>query len=342
MIQKYALGCAFTVNDLFYNFPYKKLKFNCQDCFNIIGNNHRDILVKKIFRESVKIIIQDIVERNVTFWLPLTSNKKCNMHMKRVTGKDFQRLRKSGKWSDVDFINSNFSGYEIGFYMLGNRTPRVKTVYVNKQTKETITKYTNLGKQYGDGAIDTTISDYFPQIQQLFPSILKEDIKRILIFAWKSVYLHNSYGGDTIVLGKDLWCYIGNLKKNSLQYFEYYIRKLIVKIRVLYKRKNINWDGNYYFALDDNQYTHYLNQINKRGRPKKYYNYGNVFLYQILDECKLSEHSKKYIFKFESGTFIKCKYYLSSFRSNKVKLLEIRNPLKFKDILVSNNKYEFI
>jgi hypothetical protein len=66
--------------------------------------------------------------------------------MKRVTGKDFQRLRKSGKWNDVDFINSNFSGYEIGFYMLGNRTPRVKTVYVDKQTKETITKYTNLGK----------------------------------------------------------------------------------------------------------------------------------------------------------------------------------------------------
>nr|DAR22775.1 MAG TPA: hypothetical protein [Caudoviricetes sp.] len=30
--------------------------------------------------------------------------------------------------------------------MLGNRTPRVKTVYVNKQIKETITKYTNLGK----------------------------------------------------------------------------------------------------------------------------------------------------------------------------------------------------
>jgi hypothetical protein len=41
--------------------------------------------------------------------------------------------------------------------MLGKRTPRVKTVYVNKQVKETISKYTNQGKQYGDGCIDTKI-----------------------------------------------------------------------------------------------------------------------------------------------------------------------------------------
>lgn len=341
MIQKYALGCAFTVNDLFYNFPYKKLKFNCQDCFNIIGNNHRDILVKRIFRESVKIIIQDIVERNVTFWLPLNGNKKCNIHMKRVTGKDFQRLRKSGKWSDVDFINSNFSGYEIGFYMLGNRTPRVKTVYVNKQIRETITKYTNLGKQYGDGIIDTTISDYFPQIQQLFPSILKEDIKRILIFAWKSVYLHNSYGGDLLISNNSSWCYIGDLKSNALQHFKYYIKKLIVKIRVNYKRKKIPYNGYCYFALSENQYQQYLQQKNKKGRPKKWFDFGTVLLYEILDECKLNEYYKQYIFKTQYIASAGIKHLVKDFKAQ-AELIEIRNPLKFKDILVNNNEYNIL
>ena len=46
--------------------------------------------------------------------------------------------------------------------MLGKRTPRVKTVYVNKQTKEAISRYTNMGKQYGDSSRDTKISDYYP------------------------------------------------------------------------------------------------------------------------------------------------------------------------------------
>ena len=197
--MNYALGCSFNISDLFFNFPYKKLKLNCRDCLEITGDAHRSLLVKKVFRASMKIVIQDIVERNVTFWLPLTGDKKCNMHMKRVSGKDFQKLRQAGKWDDIDIVNSNFSGYEIGFYMLGKRTPRVKTVYVNKQTKEAISRYTNMGKQYGDGNIDTKISDYYPQIYKQFPKVPQEDIKRILTFAWKSVYLHNSYGGDLLI-----------------------------------------------------------------------------------------------------------------------------------------------
>lgn len=342
MIQRYALGCAFNINDLFFNFPYKKLKLNCRDCLRITGDAHRSLLAKKIFRASVKVVIQDIVERNVTFWLPLTGDKKCNMHMKRVSGKDFQKLRQAGKWDDIDIVSSNFSGYEIGFYMLGKRTPRVKIVYVNKQVKETISKYTNQGKQYGDGCIDTKIQDYYQQIYDQFPNIPREDIKKILNFSWKSLYLHNSYGGDTILSGDGLWCYIGTLKNSSIQHFNYYIKKLITKLRVLYKRKNVKWDGHYYFALSDSQYQEYIKQINTKGRPKKHFVYGNVMMYQILDECRLNEHSKQYIFQVESGIFIKHKYYIPQFKSNKAKLFEIRKPLKFEDILVSNNNYELI
>ena len=65
-------------------------------------------------------------------------------------------------------------------------------------------------------------------------------------------------------------------------------------------------------------------------------------MYQILDECRLNEHSKQYIFQVESGIFIKHKYYIPQFKSNKAKLFEIRKPLKFEDILVNNNNYELI
>lgn len=55
--MRYALGCSFNTNNLFFNFPYKKLKLNCKDCLKIIGDAHRSILVKKIFRTSMKIVI---------------------------------------------------------------------------------------------------------------------------------------------------------------------------------------------------------------------------------------------------------------------------------------------
>ena len=131
MIQRYALGCAFSMDNLFDNFPYKKLKITCKQCEAITGNQHRDILVKKIFRESVKLVINDIINNNVTFWLPLTGDKKCNIHMRRVEGDEFKNMRKVGKWKNIDILKSMFSGYQLSFFMLGKRTHRVKSVYLN-------------------------------------------------------------------------------------------------------------------------------------------------------------------------------------------------------------------
>ena len=99
-----------------------------------------------------------------------------------------------------------------------------------------------------------TIKDYYKQLKEQFPDVSENDIKKICSFGWKSLYLHNSYGGDVCINDSNFWCYIGHLKKNSLDYYNYYRKKLALKIRVLYKRKKIQWDGYYYFALTDNQY----------------------------------------------------------------------------------------
>jgi hypothetical protein len=70
--------------------------------------------------------------------------------------------------------------------------------------------------------------------------------------------LLNSYGGDLIIKDNDFWSYIGTLTNNSVKYFHYYKNKLTIRMRVLHKRKNIPWDGYYYFALSDDQYQNYL------------------------------------------------------------------------------------
>lgn len=338
--MNYALGCAFSLGEMLINFPYKKLQITCKDCKAITGDNHRDLLVKRVFKESVKLVIEDIIENNVTFWLPLTGDKKCNMHMKRVSGEDFKNLRKGGKWKDIDFTKSMFSGYEIRFFMLGKRTPRVKTIYINKSYRERIAQRTNEGVQYGDGVNDKTLKDYYSTIYFMFPSIPKVDIERILKFCWKSLYLHNSYGGDTLLQDKDFWFYIGNLKKDSLEHFYYYIRKLTVKLRVLYKRKKFKWDGYYYFALSNTQYQKYLEQKNRRGRPRKHFKFGTIYLYQILDECKINEHYKQYIFRVPFISLLKTKQFIHDFQSDKAELIIQRQPLKFADISIYNNEYE--
>lgn len=187
-----------------------------------------------------------------------------------------------------------------------------------------------------------TINDYFEQMYAKYPDVPKEDIRRILKYGWKSLYLANSYGGDTFIQDNNTWCYIGSLASDSLKHFNYYKRKLSTKIRILYKRLKIKWDGYYYFALTDKQYNNYLSQKKGRGRPKKHFEFGPVMLYQILDECKISESSKRYIFRIPYISQLKYKYYIPDLRTDKAELIIQRDSLKFKDILVNENDYDFI
>lgn len=339
--MNFAIGCAFSVNELLINFPSKRLKITCKECQDITGDIHRQVLIKQVFRYSVKLVLNDIINRNVTFWLPLIGNKKCSMHMRRVEGEAFKKLRQHNKWKDVDFLASLFCGYEIGFYMYGNRTPREKTVYVSRKMRDRITENTNNKMAYGSGRIDTKIQDYLEQIYKQFPLVSQKDIRIILSYCWKSLYLHNSYGGDVAINDNDLWCYFGKLKGHPLQHFLYYKRKLAIKLRILYKKKKIPWDGYYYFALTEAQYQNYLSQKNSRGRRRKFFDLDKIFMYQILDECRIAENGKRYLFRVATIIPIKLRYYVPHLHAQ-IELIQIRNPLKFKDILTYENKYEFI
>lgn len=187
-----------------------------------------------------------------------------------------------------------------------------------------------------------TIDDYVDKLHEKYPIISEKDIRRIIKFGWRSIYLANIYGGDVCLKNSKLWFYIGYLRRDPLKHYEYYVKKLALKLRVLYKRKKIQWDGYYYFALNDKQYENYLQQKKKRGRPRKYFNYGTVMLYKIRGECELKNHSCKYIFKVSYDVDIGYTMLKKDYKTDKAELIQIREPMKFKDILTSNNKYEIL
>lgn len=186
------------------------------------------------------------------------------------------------------------------------------------------------------------VNDYVDLIHQLYPEVLKSDIKKILVHGLKQFYYLNSCGGDICLTdNNEFWMYSGQLSYDSLRHCKNYKFKLTNKLRIMSKRRKIPWDGFYYFALTDDQYQNYLGQIAKRGRPKKKFNYGNVMLYKLYDECYLNDFHKKYIFRVSYlEEFGFRKYYLN-YISEKAELIEKREaPLKFVDVLTSNHKYQ--
>lgn len=186
------------------------------------------------------------------------------------------------------------------------------------------------------------IQDYYDQLFALYPDIPKRDIKRIMQFGLKAFLMHNNYGGDVLLQSPTVWLYCGKLMKDSIKYYEYYRRKMIIKLRINHKRLEIPWDGYYYFGLTKFCYDLYLNQKNKKGRPKKHFKYGNVVLYKYFDECNLRNTGAVAIFRISLHSDFGLSLYKENFETDAAELILERDPLTFKDILASNYQYQFI
>ena len=64
------------------------------------------------------------------------------------------------------------------------------------------------------------IKDYYESLCEKFPDVSEKDIKKkFWTNGWKSLYLHNLYGGDTLITDDSLWCYIGTLRRDSIKTF---------------------------------------------------------------------------------------------------------------------------
>ena len=149
MSKNYAIGHAFSLKDMFMNFPVDKLKMTKQQCIDIYSDGNKRDLAAQIFATGLQMVIDDIIDNNVHFKLPGLGRTQSYIYMKRTSDKQFKKAFKRGKWNDVDFIESNFSGYQLVLEMQSEkRLPREKNIYLSAKDRDRITEHTNNGKQY--------------------------------------------------------------------------------------------------------------------------------------------------------------------------------------------------
>ena len=149
MSRNYAMGHCFTGKDIFSNFSVNKLKMSKEQCIATYSDGNKRDLAASIFTRSVQMVIDDIINNNVDFKFPTLGQTQAYLRMKRTTGQNFKKAFKNGKWNDVDFLTSNFSGYQIVLDMESKkRTTRQKDIYLSPKDRDRITENTNLGKQY--------------------------------------------------------------------------------------------------------------------------------------------------------------------------------------------------
>ena len=147
--MNYAVGHSFQIKDIFQNFPVRKLKLTTEECRKLYPDGSKRDFAASIFMDSVEMVVNDIIDDNVHFKFPVLGSTQAYLYMKRTSGKKFKKAFKNGKWNDIDFIMSDFNGYQLSLKMESNkRLPREKTVYLPTKYKHRITDNVNSGIQY--------------------------------------------------------------------------------------------------------------------------------------------------------------------------------------------------
>ena len=148
-MKHFAIGWACNLNDIFVRFPYEKCKSLMS---NFKTKQLRRQKVKQVFREGVQQILNDIIENNSTFKIQGVGYQGGEIHMEAITGSEFERVNKNGKFKNVDFLESLFTGYQMYLYIHGKRDDflhrRKFPIYVNKFLRNKLNEYTNQGKTY--------------------------------------------------------------------------------------------------------------------------------------------------------------------------------------------------
>ena len=183
----------------------------------------------------------------------------------------------------------------------------------------------------------TKIDDYVNAVWEKHPELSEEEIKRILVYGWKMILQYVNFGNDVQILSKNIFLFIGNIPVSALATFNTYCYKLSRRIQYMFKRTKSKWDKYYYFARTENQYLDYLAQSKKQYKVFK-----NVNLYKLLEECKIKEHSRPYIFRLHEDKTSWFQKYYKQIRTKNAELIIQRDPLKMQDILVSENKFKYI
>jgi hypothetical protein len=147
--QNFAMGHTFNTKDLFHNFPIDKLKMDYNTVRSIYSDGDKRSLSASIFAKGMQLIVEDIIENNVHFLLPTLGSNESYLYMKKTSGNDFKKAVKNGKWRDVDFLTSNFTGYQLSMSVKSTKRPeKEKSIYLGYKHKDRITELTNEGKRY--------------------------------------------------------------------------------------------------------------------------------------------------------------------------------------------------
>ncbi len=187
-----------------------------------------------------------------------------------------------------------------------------------------------------------TYHDFLPQLQKEYPWLKRGDIIKILRFGFSN--LDKLMRGNMDFFTSDqngFLAYFGDIIANRYRLLRYYKEKLQKRIRYLYIKRRVIWDGYYYFGITENQYMNILRQ-NPKLLKSKTITFKKIKLYQIFDECRMANRNHQHFFRIPYTVNMGFQFSLEYLNTKNAEVIFHRRIMTFDELLVNRTEYDLL
>jgi len=251
------------------------------------------------FKYCFGLILNRIIDTKVRFKMPVNSEAYIDFDI--VTGDKFQKQRQNGRFSEIDFIESDFTGYFLNYYFKAKAYQKEMPIYLGGDLKKKFLEGINSGVKYYTTK-DVTINDFLDEVQQQFPSVPAVELKNILLHGFRRMHSAIKFGcAITINSTKNINCfaYIGKLSLTPEKQIKEYSIRRDRKLRKIEGWKKTPFDNYYYIGLNPTGFKQWL-EDNKASRCIVHFN--NIIPRKIKEELYYKA-KHLHVFRFKKDTF---------------------------------------
>ena len=246
------------------------------------------------FKYCFSLIMNRILDEKVRFKIP--SVPEAYIDFEIVTGDDFISQRQNGRFQNVDFIESDFTGYALRYYFKARGYQKSYPVYIGGDLKKKFLENVNTGVNYYTTK-DVTLKDFVDEVHERFSELTKVEVSNLLLHGFRRLHSAMKFGcAITINTVKFLNCYvyIGDLSLDPEKQIKQYSKRRDRKLRKIEGWKKTPFDGYYYIGLteralewwiEDNKTSRTLvkfkNVIPRKIMKELYYKAPHVYIFRI-------------------------------------------------------------
>lgn len=289
------LNHGLTLRELYTNTPAKIIDKNLTFFINNVSHvtNREDGMAAPL-KYALGIIFNKMLDEKLRFIVPC--RYKAYWDFVVTTDKDFEKQRQLGRFSEIDFINSDFTGYHLQYFFASkNHGIKKYNIYLGGELKNKLIEKTNNGEKFYS-IKDFTIYDILDEVCEKFPAFTRQEIRSLLLFGFRRMNNCIRYGcylTFSVYGYHNCYAHVGLIYADQRKRLLLHKRVRNKKLRRIYSWKKEEFDGSYYIWLTDAKFKEWV-ETNKKS--KSLIKFGKVALKRIMEEC-FYEASIVHIFK---------------------------------------------